>query len=90
MKAALPLLALGVLAACAPAAKPNLVVPAPVARPAPARPAAPPPPTAPTRVLLPLSTRLSERAVPSDMSVPSTVMPTPVSVVFAPRVTGPV
>ena len=48
------------------------------------------PPTAPTKVVLPLSARLSERAVPSDMSVPATVMPTPVKVVLAPRVTGPV
>ena len=48
------------------------------------------PPTAPTSVELPLSMRLSERAVPSDMTVPPKVMPAPVKVVLAPRVMGPV
>ena len=48
------------------------------------------PPTAPTIVVLPLSTMLSERAVPLDMTVPPRLMPTPLRVVLAPKVTGPV
>ena len=47
MKAGLPLLALGLLAACAPAAKPPVSAPAPVARPAPPAPAPLAPPQAP-------------------------------------------
>ena len=47
-------------------------------------------PTAPVSVVVPLSLIASERAVPSDLRVLLSVMPAPVSVVFAPSVTGPV
>ena len=47
-------------------------------------------PTAPPRVVVPLSLRLKLRAVPSDLTVVLKVTPTPLIVVSAPSVTGPV
>ena len=47
-------------------------------------------PIASVNVVVPLSLIVRLRLTPSDLIVPVTLMPTPVSVVLAPRVTGPV
>ena len=48
------------------------------------------PPTAPPKVVKPLSLTVKLRPVPSDLTVPASVMATPLSVVSAPSVTAPV
>ena len=51
-------------------------------------PAVPVPPMAAARVVVPLSRSVKLRAVPSDLTVLPSVMPAPVRVVSAPRVTA--
>ena len=48
------------------------------------------PPTAPPKVVVVLSLIVKLRLVPVDLIVSVSVMPAPLSVVFAPKVTGPV
>ena len=56
----------------------------------PSVPSAPEPPTDPPKVVATLSLMVKLRLVPLDLIVSVSVMLAPVSVVFAPRVTGPV